>query len=288
MVLKGAYALAIPTSLGQELIVSSSDNKILTWITKHKDRIIFNARFDLKGLVLDTDNLEMSAILSKILTNILHILNRGEFSPSAYESILEFPFEWGLGSSSTLINNLSNYFKIDPFLLLKRTFGGSGYDVACAGSKEPIIYSLKREKPYWRQVNFNPVFSDQLFFVYLNKKMDSRKALKLFREKENLLKKDRLERINEITLKLSETVDIVEFGDLILEHESIISEFLGLNTIKQELFSDYQKPIKSLGAWGGDFVLVIGENEEMDYFRSRGYETIIPFREMVLNEDSEN
>jgi mevalonate kinase len=288
LVLKGASALAIPTSFGQELIVSSNDDEHISWTTKYKDSVIFKAHFDLKGHVIDSDDKEMSANLSKILICILNIIDKEQFNPSSFEANLEFPMEWGLGSSSTLIYNLSRYFEIDPFLLLERTFGGSGYDVACAGSNKPIIYSLKDEKPSWQEVEFNPVFSDQLFFVYLNSKMNSRKALNLFSEKEDQLQKETVERINEITQKLCETRDITVFGELLIEHENIISEFLGINTVKKDLFSDYHRPIKSLGAWGGDFVLVIGESNEMDYFRNRGYETIIPYSEMVLKEDSEN
>ncbi len=118
--------------------------------------------------------------------------------------------------------------------------------------------------------------------------MNSRKAIELFSEKEGQLQKEVIDRTNEITQELCEPDDIIAFGELLTEHESIISKFLGVKTIKEDLFSDYQKPIKSLGAWGGDFVLVIGESDEMNYFSSRGYETIIPFNEMVLKEDFEN
>jgi hypothetical protein len=47
------------------------------------------------------------------------------------------------------------------------------------------------------------------------------------------------------------------------------------------LFKDYPNTIKSLGAWGGDFVLATGNNSDMDYFKNKGYNTIIPFQEMI-------
>jgi hypothetical protein len=44
---------------------------------------------------------------------------------------LNFPKKWGLGTSSTLINNIAQWLQIDAFTLLNNSFGGSGYDIAC-------------------------------------------------------------------------------------------------------------------------------------------------------------
>jgi hypothetical protein len=52
--------------------------------------------------------------------------------------------------------------------------------------------------------------------------------------------------------------------------------------IKQELFKDFRGEIKSLGAWGGDFILVSGDKESPNYFKNLGFTTIIPFEEMIL------
>ena len=60
---------------------------------------------------------------------------------------LTFPKKWGLGTSSTLINNIAQWLGIDPFELLKRSFGGSGYDIACAQNGSPISYQLVNDKP---------------------------------------------------------------------------------------------------------------------------------------------
>ena len=59
----------------------------------------------------------------------------------------------------------------------------------------------------------------------------------------------------------------------------------GLHTqkpIKQKLFSDFPGGIKSLGAWGGDFILATGTKETMEYFKEKGYATVISFQDMVL------
>jgi hypothetical protein len=40
--------------------------------------------------------------------------------------------------------------------------------------------------------------------------------------------------------------------------------------------------IKSLGAWGGDFVLATGDDKTISYFKSKGYNTVIPYSKMAL------
>ena len=66
------------------------------------------------------------------------------------------------------------------------------------------------------------------------------------------------------------------------EHESIISSIVKLTPVKKVLFSDYFGAIKSLGAWGGDFVLVTGNEDTPNYFKQKGFETVLSYREMIL------
>jgi hypothetical protein len=58
---------------------------------------------------------------------------------------LTFPRQWGLGTS-TLIN-IAQWTQINAFTLLKSSFGGSGYDIACAQNDEPIIYQIVDQEP---------------------------------------------------------------------------------------------------------------------------------------------
>jgi hypothetical protein len=55
-----------------------------------------------------------------------------------------------------------------------------------------------------------------------------------------------------------------------------------MKTVKEALFPDFKGIIKSLGAWGGDFVLVISKENPNEYFIAKGYETIIPYDQMIL------
>ena len=93
------------------------------------------------------------------------------------ETKLGFPKEWGLGSSSSLIYNLSQWAYVSPFELLFKTSIGSGYDVACAQSDGPILYKNDSEGPIYSPVVFNPSFKNNIYFVYLGKKQDTSKEI---------------------------------------------------------------------------------------------------------------
>jgi len=76
--------------------------------------------------------------------------------------------------------------------------------------------------------------------------------------------------------------DLIHFEELIQEHESIISKAISINPIQKSTFIGYKDgKIKSLGSWGGDFILVTTKNKDLTYFRNRGLNTIIPLKEMV-------
>ena len=61
-----------------------------------------------------------------------------------------------------------------------------------------------------------------------------------------------------------------------------MSEVLELSTIKEAVFEDFNGVLKSLGAWGGDFIMAFSKENPTDYFKQKGFETVIPFEEMIL------
>ncbi|MEL4382769.1 hypothetical protein, partial [Shewanella algae] len=71
---------------------------------------------------------------------------------------------------------------VDGIDLLQKTLGGSGYDVACAGSDSPIVYNLNGGKPRWEQVAFMLPFAENIYFVYTGQKQLSSKGIKYYRE----------------------------------------------------------------------------------------------------------
>jgi hypothetical protein len=66
------------------------------------------------------------------------------------------------------------------------------------------------------------------------------------------------------------------------QHEIELSNILELSTVKETLFPDFEGVVKSLGAWGGDFVMAIAKENPTDYFKAKGFEVVIPYREMIL------
>ena len=77
--------------------------------------------------------------------------------------------------------------------------------------------------------------------------------------------------------------NVTDFQNLLNQHEKILSEVLNKKSIKDELFNDYDGEIKSLGAWGGDFILAVGNENSKDYFKEKGYKIIFSFDEMLKN-----
>lgn len=281
VVLDGATALAIPTKYGQSLEISNGEEEGIHWKSYDDKGKVWFEDFFTQDLETSKQENESSKILSKILQQAKKLNpaflseNRGFNAVSK----LNFPRDWGLGTSSTLINNIARWANVDAFELLKNSFGGSGYDIAAAKSDTPILYELKDGKPEFKNVHLSWDFTDSLFFVHLNQKKDSKEGIARYRNAS--INEKSLQRISDISNKLLVCYTLSDFKKLMDAHEGIISEIIKLPTIKKQLFSDYSGTIKSLGAWGGDFVLATGTKSEMDYFKKKGFETIIPFGEMI-------
>ena len=293
LVLDGAKALALPTKFGQDLVVEKIKEPQLIWGSfTHTGECWFEAVFDLPKLRLVncTFNSDKEGNAEFIAETLLDILEEAKKVNAAFlnsesgfvvKTNLTFPRNWGLGTSSTLVNSIASWANIDAFQLLWNSFKGSGYDIACAQNNTPIFYQIEDEKPVVKQVEFNPSFKENLFFVHLNQKQDSKEGLAKFRESgENY--QNEIERISAISDEFLKTDSILDFNKLIVEHEQIISSIIKLKPVKEKLFPDYSGEIKSLGAWGGDFVLVTGNNETPMYFKNKGFETILSYSEMIL------
>ena len=196
-----------------------------------------------------------------------------------FSSHLEFPQNWGLGSSSTLVNNLAQWANVDAFTLLENTFGGSGYDIACAQNAQPIVYQRQNSTPLIKIVDFDPPFKDQLFFVHRNQKQNSREAIARYNTLKTTQTLD-FSALNAITEALLVATTLEEFEVLISKHENLVGALIQHPPLKTTHFADYPGAIKSLGAWGGDFFLVTRRNTQ--YFMDKGYNTILAFGEILL------
>lgn len=281
-VLDGAYALAIPTRFGQSLSVKENPSGRVDWKSFDVDQHCWlEASYSVNTLEVLSEPSEESENLRELL-KLAQKLNPDFLKTCSgleVETYLQFSRKWGLGSSSTLLNNIAQWAGIDPFQLLKNRFSGSGYDIACAGSKQPILYRIKKEIPEIKPVEFNPPFKDNLYFVYLNKKQNS--LSEVVNYKKNKPNQKLIDEISSLALPIARAATLEEFERLIQIHESFVSKLIGQQPIQQLLFSDFTGIIKSLGAWGGDFILVTGTDNVVGYFKSKGYSTIIPFSKMI-------
>lgn len=282
-ILDGALGLAIPTTYGQSMHLGPSGSDLLEWNSYDlEDRLWFSAKFEPGSLALISSSHGPTAdTLQRLLREAKRlnpsVLDRGIL----LETHLDFPRGWGLGSSSTLINNLAQWAGIDPYTLLWKVSDGSGYDIACAGQDTPITYRLEQGVPQVEPVRFDPGFKHALHFVHLNQKQNSREAVAAY-GKRTFDREALIGEIDSITQAMLSATDLDGFGAQMERHEALMSQVLGLPPVKAELFGDYPGAIKSLGAWGGDFILATGDHRTREYFEAKGYGTVIPFSKMRL------
>ena len=122
-----------------------------------------------------------------------------------------------------MISLISQWTNANPYELLTKSFGGSGYDIACANNNQPILFRKNKNTPEVTPTTFRPSFSSDLYFVYLNQKQDSRIGIKHY----NSIKKDKkefIQKINNITEAILSCNDLTLFKNLVNEHEAIIAK----------------------------------------------------------------
>lgn len=292
-VLEGAEALALPTTVGQSMKVRyrHSYQPILNWKSiDHAGNIWFEANYEFwhfkplrpTGSVTETG---VSKTLQAVRQQNPHFL-RDEMEVFV-ETKIEFPLDWGLGSSSSFIYNVAQWAYVSPFELLKQTMGGSGYDIACAQAMGPIKYQKFEGKPMWESAPFNPSFKDNIFFLYLGQKQNSEREVHKYQDM-NIEGKDRIiTEISQLTREMIHAGDLVSFNKIIKTHEDIISAALKYKKVKDVFFSDFWGEVKSLGAWGGDFAMITSDrsfSETREYFEGKGFKTFIPYSEIIYSD----
>lgn len=287
VVLDGAKALALPTIFGQDLTVEPRNGKAISWKSFDSDGSVwFEDRIGMDELSLGKNALEADTVRNT-LVDILREAQKlnPEFLDGdgfTVETRLTFPKRWGLGTSSTLINNVAQWAKVDAFALLRNSFGGSGYDIACAQNDTPITYQLINGISNVNKVGFHPDFADHLYFVYLNRKQSSKAAIASYYNNRMIDLQEHIETINRITENVLTAENIGIFARELEKHESFISAIVEMKTVREAFFPDFDGVVKSLGGWGGDFVLAVSKKDPSDYFRQKGFDTIVPYRDMIL------
>lgn len=287
IVIDGAKAFALPTKYGQCLFVedSAKNTNTISWkATKYDDSLWFEAELSLDHLdIISSTNDQLSQSLQTILKQA-QTLNSDFFnSNKSYQCLtkLEYPQEWGLGSSSTLIDLISQWIDVNPFELNKLTFNTSGYDIACAHHNKPILFQNKpRIEVEELELNWN--FKDKLYFVYLNQKQDTQ-AVVGNHYKNKPKDWQMINELSDLVVQATKVDNLTDLESIMVEYQDRLGAFMQIPKAKELYFSDYEGSVKSLGAWGGDFVLVTYREGMKEYFKEKGYDTIIPFSEMIQN-----
>lgn len=289
VVLDGALALAFPSKFGQTLQVESISENYCKWESYDADGSLwFKANFTLSDFDFIID--KPSALSDKIAKQLQIILQSVRILNPLFlkdekglkiTTKLNFSRHWGLGSSSTLINNIAQWAQVDAYKLQFKCFGGSGYDIACAQHHQPIFYRLENQKPIVKTADFDPDFKDRIYFVYLNQKQNSREGIQHYQSLKGQVE-NVISEISDISKAMTTCSNLYDFETLINQHESIIGNLIKNKPIKERLFNDYFGVVKSLGAWGGDFILATGNSDTPNYFRRKGFEIVIPYSKMIL------
>lgn len=284
VVLDGALALAVPTKWGQEFFVeeSSDGNSLITWIALHQGEPWLKAIIDYRqGIILETNIPESAAFILKVLMEVKELseIQLKGVSSFSMTTNLQFPANFGLGSSSTLMNNLAQWAAIDAFEINETCLGGSGYDIAVAQQKSAILYQNHPERLI-RNIDFNPPFKNELIFIHLNEKQNSREGIHLYRSKEK--SPELIEEFSEITRRVLEVETLDGFSELMDIHEKKLSAFLEIETVKEKHFQKCPSFIKSLGAWGGDFIMASTFSGYEEYFKSKGFKSIYTYADLIF------
>ena len=94
-----------------------------------------------------------------------------------------------------------------------------------------------------------------------------------------------IKEVSELTARLRSAPHLRAAAQLLERHERLVGDMLSLQPVGKSHFADFPGTVKSLGAWGGDFVWVLSERPAAwveQYFTDRGYTTFLTFENMAL------
>ncbi len=285
-VLANVTALAVPLKKQQHLEIAYRKDQIITWRSYDVDGSLwFELKTDVQELKSEkTFTDPVADKLVSILRHAMKISSKKELD-QGFDAVttLDFNRKYGMGTSSTLISLIAQWQECNAYEVQFEHFGGSGFDIACATANTPILYNYHYADPIVKQVEFDPAIKDQLFFIYLNQKQNSRDSIARFdRDKLTQEFKDELDQMPDRFIQSADSVE--KFSETMERHEQIISSLVGLEPVKNRLFQDYPYAMKSLGGWGGDFILVVGGEGERVRFRESGYSHIYSWDDLVLTD----
>ena len=132
---------------------------------------------------------------------------------------------------------------------------------------------------------FHPPFVDRLYFVYQEKKQHSSDEVRRFNQQWGQADlKAEMQTVSELGMALPTITYYEDFCTLLQLHESILARCLDREPVQQQ-YPDFNGVLKSLGAWGGDFLLAVTEMPDEDvraYFQGKGMNTVFKYQDLIL------
>lgn len=291
MVLFGSRALAIPLQLGQSLRrIRSEHPRVFSWRAIYSEKTWFNATMDPGSLRIlsssDSDKAEWLRSLIRASIELMPSFQEDLFRWDV-ETHLDFSPQWGLGSSSTVTALVAEWAEVNPLDLHFMVSEGSGYDVACAIADGPIQYQIRDNAPHYQHVPFLPSFSPQIFFAWLGSKQPTSAHL---REMKGRFQPgyEEIHRFSRITDAMIDAEDLSTFRGLMEEHEDALASLLEMEKISESRLHGIPGTVKSLGAWGGDFVMIASDADEKDlfnYLHERDIRIIYRYNDIVYGKE---
>ncbi|MCU0327634.1 MAG: hypothetical protein MUE53_01480 [Chitinophagales bacterium] len=277
LALRGATSLALPLKFGQSLEVYS--DLAMSWEARDYDDTVFYTW-------QMTANLHLEDKLQQCFRYIADLgkMNEDSFNQRKFITKLTFNKHWGLGSSSTLVCLLAKYFDVNPYALNAHVFQGSSYDIACGYAKSPILYT-RIDESNAKVVELNlPQWTDFIYFVYSGQKQSSIQSIRSNRENIQQTSESLIFEISEISKSITQTKQVSEVIDLFEYHDTLISSVLGHKPLSHDLGHKMPFYSKYLGAWHGDFFMILSDLPREDIHQIIGkseYPIFFAYHEIV-------
>jgi hypothetical protein len=257
-VLAGGLAIAFPVKYRQCMEVTTIEgNGTIHWHSYDFEGIEWlKCRFSTHQQ-LDTHPLCNVLLPIQKMLNIAIAENPSllpENSDLVFRIKASFRKEWGLGSSSAMIANIAKWSGANPWDLMHCSFPGSGYDVAVAFHNKALSYRLT---PEGRDIVFLPSIPPALAHyrvVFTGRKVNSRDSVAALQTRIPLLQ-DHVKELDALSTRMLDNPTPAAFASALLDYEMILSNVLQIPRASEN-YPDYPGLIKSLGAWGGDALLV--------------------------------
>ncbi|MFB6318980.1 GYDIA family GHMP kinase [Saccharicrinis sp. FJH54] len=288
LVLAGSKSLSVPLKAGQKLTISfnaDGPHEVL-WKTFEGESQPIEFSFPIEDIDQQKYKPEGDrGYLLRILRSARRINRTFLAERGLYVAESEFDpgLKPGLGQSSSLISNIAFWADVDVYRLNRLMSKGSGYDLATARAESAITFVKQCPSPDIESVSLKPEILDKLFLVHLNKKESSEKSISLYL-KLLMTKKKAVASMNTIIEEMVNAGSVSVFGKLMDQHDKLLAGVLRRKTVKDLYFKDFKGFVKSSGAWGGDYILALTEENEKwvkDYFTEKGYKQVLKLNELI-------